>query len=89
MCNGLPAALCSPDDVIYTRSYGGTQLTTFTQTTPTPQPHHNHTTPTPHFMKKVVVWVWCGVVYTTPTPQPHHTHTTPTPTPTPTPQLFS
>jgi len=33
----------------HTGTYGGTQLTTFTQTTPTP-----------HFMKKVVVWVWCG-----------------------------
>jgi len=50
--------------------YGGTQLTTFAQTTPTPHPHHTNTTPTPHphhththttptpnFLKKVVVWV--------------------------------
>ena len=59
---------------IYVAAYGGTQLTTFAQTTPTPHqhhtnttttphPHHTNTTPTPHphhnFFQKV--WCWCGV----------------------------
>jgi len=53
--------------------YGGSQVTTFTQTsshhihiTTTPHPHHNRTTPTPQPHHN----------HTTPTPQPHHTNTT-------------
>ena len=65
------------------RTYGGTQLTTFAQTTPTPHQHHT-------FWKKL--WCGCGVAtlrwHTTDNHRPNHTHTTPTPQPhhtTPTP----